>query len=307
MSFTATVLITTKDRKDELKQAIESALVQRDLSEILVFDDGSSDGTGELVRREFPSVRLERSNNALGIIAARNHAMQLATGSVVITIDDDCVFQSPNTVRDTLKDFAQSQVGAVAMPHINVTRSPTVYSSPPRRDRIFAISEFTGCASAVRRDLFLALGGFNTVLWRQCEEYDFCTRLLNNGYFTRCGSAAPIAHYESSNRNEDSVVFHSARGHLLYAWCNVPLWALVPHATASAVKCLRHACKTRHLKSAVAGLASAISTIVSMRAIRRPVRSPVYRLMRRLRRRGPLDLSCVASLLRTYEPSGVAV
>ena len=59
---------------------------------------------------------------------------------VVVTIDDDCAFQSPNTIRHTLNDFAEARVGAVAIPHINVNRSPMVYSTAPRPDCIYAIS-----------------------------------------------------------------------------------------------------------------------------------------------------------------------
>ncbi len=304
MPLTNTVLITTKDRKEELKRAIESALTQDGVTEILVFDDGSSDGTSDLVRRDFPSVRLERCDQPLGIIAARNRAVQMATGSVIVTIDDDCIFQSSNTVAATLNDFGDSRVGAVAIPHINVNRSAVVYSLPPQPDRVFATSEFTGCASAVRRDLFLALGGFNSLLWRQGEEYDFCTRLLAHGYITRCGSATPILHYESPHRNSDSVAFHNARSHLLYAWRNAPLWALVPHAVASATKCIAHAYRTQNLKSAAMGLASAVSAVASMRAQRRPVTSPVYCVIRRLRRYGPLELLSLIPSLRVLNAKG---
>jgi glycosyltransferase involved in cell wall biosynthesis len=296
-----TVLITTKDRKEELRQALASALTQNAVNEILVFDDGSTDGTSELVRNEFRSVRLERSERPLGIIAARNRAIEMATGSVVITIDDDCIFQSPDTVAATLKDFHGPEVGAVAIPHINVNQSTIVHSQAPRSDRVYAISEFSGGASAIRRDLFLALGGYNTALWRQCEEYDFCTRLLGHGYVTRCGSADPILHYESPARNKAEILFHGARGNILYAWCNVPLWALIPHAVISAALSLFHAFRMRDLKSATMGLASAVSAIVSRRAIRTPVTSRVYRTIRRLRRSGPIELValvpslCVAS------------
>lgn len=132
--LTATILITTKDRKEELKRAVESALRQKDVCEVLVFDDGSADGTRELITTHFPSVKFERADKSLGIIGARNRAMRLATGSVVITIDDDCVFQSVDTVRDTLNYFKDHRIGAVAIPHINVLSSATVYSSAPSLD-----------------------------------------------------------------------------------------------------------------------------------------------------------------------------
>jgi GT2 family glycosyltransferase len=289
-TLTVTILITTKDRKDELKRAVESALIQKDVDEILVFDDGSSDGTRELITSQFPSVRFERSETPLGIVGARNCAMRLAKGSVVITIDDDCVFQSADTVRDTLSYFQDRRIGAVALPHINVRSSAAVYSLAPSRDRTYVISEFCAGASALRRDLFVSMGGFNPLLWRQCEEYDFCTKMLSRGYFTQCGTTDPILHYESPSRKSESMVFHSARGHLLYAWCNVPLWALLPHAVATVTKSLAHGHGARHLKSAAMGLASAVAAVTSGRARRRPVASRVYRLVRMLRRNGPLDL-----------------
>src|ERR1035438_5566095 len=193
MRPTVTILITTKDRKDELGRALESALIQTDVDEILVFDDGSSDGTGAMICSRFPSVRHERSAAPLGIVAARNRAMHLARGSVVVTIDDDCEFQSRLTVHNTLKDLAaHSRIGAVAIPHINVNLSPVVHSVAPRADGTYVLSEFTGCANAVWRELFIKVGGYNPVLWRQTEEDGFCTRLLDRGYVVRCGTAPPI-------------------------------------------------------------------------------------------------------------------
>jgi glycosyltransferase involved in cell wall biosynthesis len=298
--MTSTILITTKDRKEELQRAVASALTQEAVTEILVFDDGSTDGTSDLIRKHFPSVRLERSDRPLGIVAARNRAVEMAAGEVIITIDDDCTFQSPDTVAATLNDFCDSRVGAVAIPHINVNRSPLVHSCPPQPGRVFAISEFAGGASAVRRDLFLRLGGFNPILWRQGEENDFCTRLLAHGFITRCGSAIPILHHESPHRDDDSIAFHQARCGLLYAWCDVPLWALLPHAIASAAKSLTGAYRMR-LQAPVKGLMSAMAAVVSGRARRSPVKSFVYRTIRRLRRQGPLDVSSLAPSLTRFE------
>ena len=54
----ATVVITTRNRKELLRDAITSTLAQQEQVEIIVMDDASTDGTGEMVRAEFPMVRL---------------------------------------------------------------------------------------------------------------------------------------------------------------------------------------------------------------------------------------------------------
>src|SRR5947209_653877 len=118
----ATVLITTKDRKHVLARAIESVLSQSVPVDLLVVDDGSSDGTAEMVRERFPKARLIRNEQPLGIIAARNAAAQEIRTDIVFTLDDDAAFSDPRVVAGVLEDMRQERVGAVAIPlvdHIN--------------------------------------------------------------------------------------------------------------------------------------------------------------------------------------------
>lgn len=300
MRPSATILITTKDRRIELERALASTLNQSEKAEILVFDDGSSDGTSDMVQRCFPSVLCYRSDRPLGIIGARNQAMALASGSVVITVDDDCIFQSAYTVAQTLDDFNDPSVAAVAIPHIDVNSAPVVHSKAPHDNVLFLISEFTGCASAVRRDIFLGLGGFRSALWRQTEESDFCTRLLDAGYLTRCGTADPILHYESSFRDRQCIVFHAARGNILYAWHNVPSRYLVPHVIVTALLSLRQGIRSGSPKPVLRGILSAGQHILREGRGRTPVGIDVYRLFRRLRRNGPIPLAIVESRLRSF-------
>lgn len=73
----ATVVVTTRNRCDELARLLPTLVDQTADAEILVVDDGSTDGTPELVRTHFPQVRLERSESPLGYIVQRTRAAQL--------------------------------------------------------------------------------------------------------------------------------------------------------------------------------------------------------------------------------------
>lgn len=294
--MTTSIIITTKNRCDELRRAVRSAVGQLCCSEVLVFDDGSSDGTSQMIRTEFPSVRLERVKQSLGIVSARNRAIESAKGDVVITIDDDCVFSSTDTVVRTVADFDAPKVGAVAIPHINVYGTPAAVPAPLPAVPPYVISEFAGGSNAILREVFRALGGYRSAIWRQGEEYDFCTRLLEKGWVTRMGTATPIKHFESPNRNAASIHFHKVRSHILYAWWNVPNVYLPVHISATIAKTIVDAAGHGHLLAGLAGLRAGLSGILTVGG-RHPVCKQAYRLMRQLRRRGITPLSEITQLL----------
>jgi len=89
------VMIGVYNAAPYLGEAIESALVQtRRPLEIIVVDDGSTDGSGEVARRFGKPVIVVRQENA-GNGAARNHAVRLASGDVFAFLDADDRF-TPN-------------------------------------------------------------------------------------------------------------------------------------------------------------------------------------------------------------------
>jgi glycosyltransferase involved in cell wall biosynthesis len=89
------VLIPTFDRAYVLPRAVESALAQtHGAIEIVIIDDGSNDGTEELVSHRWGSdsrVRYTRQENA-GVAAARNRAIKQARGRYVAFLDSDDIW-----------------------------------------------------------------------------------------------------------------------------------------------------------------------------------------------------------------------
>jgi glycosyltransferase involved in cell wall biosynthesis len=218
----ATVLITTRNRLGELRRAIESALAQTASPEVSVVDDGSEDGTADAVASDYPSVSLHRSSGRRGLIVQRNVGMRLASGPVGVTMDDDAVFSTRHTVEQTLREFDHPRVGAVAIPLIDVVKGPAMQQRSPSEDRIHVALTFRGGAFAVRRDVFLALGGFREVIVHQGEERDFCIRMLAAGFVTRLGCADPIHHFESPLRDLRRMDVYGRRNDILYSWHNDP-------------------------------------------------------------------------------------
>lgn len=81
--------------------------------EVVVVDDGSSDGTARIVEElRLPNVRVVRQLNA-GKPAALNRGVANARHDIVVMMDGDTVFE-PATVGELVQPFADLSVGAVA-------------------------------------------------------------------------------------------------------------------------------------------------------------------------------------------------
>jgi len=83
------VIIPTHNRAGLLPRALTSVQAQtRTPDEVIVVDDGSTDGTERLVQREFPGVKYLRQENQ-GVAAARNHGIREARGEWLAFLDSD--------------------------------------------------------------------------------------------------------------------------------------------------------------------------------------------------------------------------
>ncbi|MGD9255575.1 MAG: glycosyltransferase family A protein, partial [Chromatiales bacterium] len=89
MTGTISVIIPTCNRVETLPRALDSVLAQTlSVDEVIVVDDGSTDGTADLVRASYPQVRLLQQPNR-GVSAARNRGIRKATGDWIAFLDSD--------------------------------------------------------------------------------------------------------------------------------------------------------------------------------------------------------------------------
>lgn len=273
----ATIAITTKNRKEELGQALASALIQN-ADEILVWDDGSTDGTAEWVREHFPKVQLIRSEESIGLINARNELAKRATGDLIFSIDDDAVFSEAGIVTQIAAQFTQNEIAAIAIPVINVLQSSKVLQAASKPNANEPIRQFIGTAHAIRRELFLQIGGYPSYLGRQEEELHLAAELFRQNYIIVRGHSAPIHHFESPTRSRSEEAFREARNLWLFAVRFAPWWALAPHLGMSALNVMNH--RKGHGRAVLCGLYNALTCIP--KCPRTPFTSTQYLEFRKL-------------------------
>ncbi|AXE86295.1 glycosyltransferase [Streptomyces sp. Go-475] len=107
------VLVPAYNEAKCIEQTVRSLVASDHPIEVLVIDDGSSDGTARIVENlGLPGVRVVRQLNA-GKPAALNRGIANARHDIIVMMDGDTVFE-PTTVRELVQPFGDPRVGAVA-------------------------------------------------------------------------------------------------------------------------------------------------------------------------------------------------
>lgn len=178
------VIIPTHNRIRQVTQAVESVLNQSlKQFELIVVDDGSTDGTADRLKALFgPKFRLIRQNQA-GVSSARNNGAGQSSGSFLAFLDSDDIWH-----RDKLKiqiDFHQqnprlqlSQTeetwirhGKFVNPH-KKHRKPAGYIFP----QSLHLCTVSPSSVLIKKTLFETVGGFDEQL-KACEDYDLWLRI----------------------------------------------------------------------------------------------------------------------------------
>jgi glycosyltransferase involved in cell wall biosynthesis len=186
----ASVCIPSRNRVDLLKQALESLDRQSltpDRYEVVVTDDGSTDGTDAMLRTLRPRFRLRWARlEGRGSGAARNAAARLADGEVLIFLDDDQI-ASPDLVAVHLETHAQRGVVIVQGDYRIANGFDRDGASRVfERVRLRAIESpaipfhLWGGNFSVRRDTWSQVGGFDETLPRS-QDLDFGLRVTDLG------------------------------------------------------------------------------------------------------------------------------
>lgn len=112
---TFSILISTKDRIDELKVTLENLrqYINDPTIHFVIYDDGSTDGTSEFVKNEYPEISLHRNEHSRGYLFCRNEMLNAAETEFAISLDDDAHIVTENFIQILSDYFKKNRICAV--------------------------------------------------------------------------------------------------------------------------------------------------------------------------------------------------
>lgn len=199
-----TVVVASMNRREELL-----ASLGRHRAPVVLVDNGSTDGTAAAVRAAHPDVEVLALPRNLGA-AARTLGVRHAGTPYVAFADDDSWWApgSLSAAADALEEHrtvalvnARVLVGAQERPDPfgdRLAGSPLPGSAPLPGPRVLG---FMACAAMVRRDAFLAVGGFDDVVRFPGEEERVAWDLTAAGWDLAYLPDAVVHHHPSPRRH----------------------------------------------------------------------------------------------------------
>ena len=199
--MSVSIIIPTFNGASRIGNCLEALLPQTvgTDSEILVVDDGSSDGTGVVVSR-YLGARLISQANA-GPAAARNRGALEAKGSIILFTDDDCVPTS-DWLAAMIQPFKNPDVVGVKGAYRTRQKSLVarfVQADYEDRYRLMAnlpdIDFVDTYSAAFRRDRFLEMNGYDTSFPVACaEDIELSYRMSERGWKMKFVPTAIVYH-----------------------------------------------------------------------------------------------------------------
>jgi glycosyltransferase involved in cell wall biosynthesis len=183
MAPKVSICIPTYNRKDYLRETIESVFTQtyKDY-EVIIVDDGSTDGTAEMLKNIDLPIRYYWQKNS-GEAVTRNKMIKIAQGEFITFVDSDDLLM--HDAVEKMMNVMEVEGGEVIVygPYQRIDQDGNIYGRYKTRQYNGYITKYLfqnifvySCGSLFPKKVLETTGGFDTSL-PVCSDYDFWLRL----------------------------------------------------------------------------------------------------------------------------------
>ena len=238
------IIIVSWNTVDLLDACLASIMAHppRRYFEVIVVDNGSTDGSAQMLHRQYPDVTLLENEKNVGFARANNQGLRQASGRYLLLLNPDTEVRA--NALDRLIHFLEKHqnAGAVGARILNLdgTLQYSCYPIPTllnewlhlfhldreRRKGMESwdvtqprtVEALLGACMMVRREALDDVGFFDERFFMYSEEVDFCRRLRAAGWFLYWVPQAQVVHHggESTRQAATDMFLQLYEGKLLY-------------------------------------------------------------------------------------------
>lgn len=223
-----------------LEQTLRSVLraLKEIDSEIIVIDNASTDGSCQMVKQKFPSVKLIENNENVGFSKANNQGVKIAQGTYVCILNPDTAV-AEHTFTDCLAFFKKTpNAGIVGVQYIDGTGNflPECKRNVPTPLRSFLkiigitrgkfsyyaqhlapnengeVEIMAGAFMFLERELYLKVKGFDEAYFMYGEDIDLCYKIIKAGYTNYYLGNQLMLHYKGESTQKDIIYYNRFYG-----------------------------------------------------------------------------------------------
>jgi len=216
--------------------------------EVIVVDNGSTDGSKEMITKEFPRVRLVANSRNLGFAGGCNLGVKFAKGDIIALVNNDATAK-PSWLTKLVETVHQgTNVGVVGGVIFYDNPGDILWSSGARIDLISGIDwrvghgkrlsqaktvgdidYLPGTALVFPRKLLYRAGLFDENYFFYCEDLDWTLCVRRLGYSCKLNPSAIVWHKASMSRRKMQLqgYYHQMRGLFRVYFKHFPLRYLV--------------------------------------------------------------------------------
>ncbi len=221
------VVIVSYNVRDCLATCLESvrAALSGIAHEVFVVDNASGDGSPQMVRERFPSVRLVESQVNLGFARACNAAIQQSRGRIVLLLNPDTEILGGDFEEVIRLLDRERRIGAVGVKLLNPdgTIQPSCYRFPSVREVINSsllggilpggllrfdyggsrdVDFIRGAFMALRRSCLDEVGLLDETFFMYAEEADLCYRMRRRGWRVVYAPIVEVLHHKGKSAEQ---------------------------------------------------------------------------------------------------------
>jgi N-acetylglucosaminyl-diphospho-decaprenol L-rhamnosyltransferase len=243
-----TIVVINHNTRSDLCRCLNS-IDRSEISEVIVVDNNSCDGSVEMVRSQYPWVNVIESANC-GYGAAANLAIGRCCTDFILLVNSDVIFL-PGCAQSLAASLQEQERVAIVGPRIlnedgSLQRSCFPFPTPLQlsiqifsivalavrfrfirsrvsadfpHDRPQSVPWLLGAALAIRKQAFDSVGGFDPSFFLYSEEVDLCLRLRQTGwdiFFDPSGSLVHIGRTSTKQYAEEMMALRYASTHRFY-------------------------------------------------------------------------------------------